>query len=128
MANNRKLGRLSSHRKAMLRNLATDVIMHGKIETTATRAKEVRKVVDKLITLGIRGDLHARRQAAAILQNVVDPATGKTAVQVLFDDVHLSSKVRTVVILELSKLITVKVTMPQWQSSDYSNHKAPMVS
>ena len=83
MANNRKLGRVSSHRKAMLRNLATDVIMHGKIETTATRAKEVRKVVDKLITLGIRGDLHA----AAILQNVVDPATGKTAVQVLFDDV-----------------------------------------
>ena len=81
MANNRKLGRVSSHRKAMLRNLATDVIMHGKIETTATRAKEVRKVVDKLITLGIRGDLHA------ILQNVVDPATGKTAVQVLFDDV-----------------------------------------
>ena len=79
MANNRKLGRVSSHRKAMLRNLATDVIMHGKIETTATRAKEVRKVVDKLIT--------ARRQAAAILQNVVDPATGKTAVQVLFDDV-----------------------------------------
>ena len=78
MANNRKLGRVSSHRKAMLRNLATDVIMHGKIETTATRAKEVRKVVDKLITLGIRGDLHARRQAAAILQNVVDPATGKT--------------------------------------------------
>ena len=71
MANNRKLGRVSSHRKAMLRNLATDVIMHGKIETTATRAKEVRKVVDKLITLGIRGDLHARRQAAAILQNVV---------------------------------------------------------
>ena len=67
MANNRKLGRVSSHRKAMLRNLATDVIMHGKIETTATRAKEVRKVVDKLITLGIRGDLHARRQALAYI-------------------------------------------------------------
>ena len=62
MANNRKLGRVSSHRKAMLRNLATDVIMHGKIETTATRAKEVRKVVDKLITLGIRGDLHCMYQ------------------------------------------------------------------
>ena len=127
MANNRKLGRVSSHRKAMLRNLATDVIMHGKIETTATRAKEVRKVVDKLITLGIRGDLHARRQAAAILQNVVDPATGKTAVQVLFDDVAPKFKGKNG-ILELSKLITVKVTMPQWQSSDYSNHKAPMVS
>ena len=87
MARNRKLGRESSHRVAMLRNLATDVIMHGTIETTATRAKEVRKVVDDLITLGKRGDLHARRQAAAILQDVVDPATGKTAVQVLFDEV-----------------------------------------
>lgn len=87
MAQNRKLGRVSSHRKAMLRNLATDVIMHGKIETTVTRAKEVRSIVDELITLGKRGDLHARRQAAAILQDVVDPKTGKTAVQVLFDDV-----------------------------------------
>ena len=64
MAHNRKLGRVSSHRKAMLRNLATDVIMYGKIETTVTRAKEVRSIVDELITLGKRGDLHARRQAA----------------------------------------------------------------
>ncbi|HAD23809.1 MULTISPECIES: 50S ribosomal protein L17 [Kandleria] len=87
MANNRKLGRVSSHRKAMLRNLATDVIMHGKIETTDTRAKEVRKVVEELITLGKRGDLHARRQAAAVLQDVVDPKTGKTALQKLFDEV-----------------------------------------
>lgn len=87
MAKNRKLGWTQSQRKAMLRNLSTDVIMYGKIETTATRAKEVRSVVDKLITLGKRGDLHARRQAAAILQDVVDPKTGKTAVQTLFDDV-----------------------------------------
>ena len=87
MANNRKLGRVSSHRKAMLRNLATDVIMHGKIETTDTRAKEVRKFVEELITLGKRGDLHARRQAAAVLQDVVDPKTGKTALQKLFDEV-----------------------------------------
>ena len=87
MAQNRKLGRVSSHRKAMLRNLATDVIMYGKNETTATRAKEVRSVVDELITLGKRGDLHARRQAAADMHKVVDEATGKTAVQILFDDV-----------------------------------------
>ena len=80
MANNRKLGRVSSHRKAMLRNLATDVIMHGKIETTATRAKEVRKVVDKLITLGIRGDLHARRQVLAFVQE-------EAVVKNLFDNV-----------------------------------------
>ncbi|MCD7892760.1 MAG: 50S ribosomal protein L17 [Erysipelotrichaceae bacterium] len=87
MAKNRKLGRVSSHRKAMLRNLATDVIMYGEIQTTVTRAKEVRSVVEDLISLGKRGDLHARRQAAAILQDVVDPETGKTAVQKLFDDV-----------------------------------------
>lgn len=87
MAHNRKLGRVSSHRKSMLRNLATDIIMYGKIETTVTRAKEVRKIVDKLVTLGKRGDLHARRQAAQILQDVVDPETGKTALQILFDDV-----------------------------------------
>ena len=87
MAKNRKLGWTQSHRKAMLRNLATDVIMYGKIETTDTRAKEVKSVVEQLITLGKRGDLHARRQAAAVLQDVVDPNTGKTAVQTLFDDV-----------------------------------------
>ena len=87
MAQNRKLGRVSSHRKAMLRNLATDVIMYGKIETTVTRAKEVRSIVDELITLAKRGDLHARRQAAADMHKVVDEATGKTAVQILFDDV-----------------------------------------
>ncbi|MDD6422530.1 MAG: 50S ribosomal protein L17, partial [Intestinibaculum porci] len=87
MAKNRKLGRTSDQRRGMLRNLATDVIMYGKIETTATRAKEVRSVVEELITLGKRGDLHARRQAAAYLQDVIDQETGKTAVQKLFDDV-----------------------------------------
>ncbi len=87
MARNRKLGRTAEQRKAMLRNLATDVIIHGQIETTETRAKEVRSIVDELITLGKRGDLHARRQAAADMHKVVDEATGKTAVQILFDDV-----------------------------------------
>ncbi len=87
MAKHLKLRRVSSHTKAMLRNLTTDVIMHGTIETTVTRAKEVRSIVDELITLGKRGDLHATRQAAAVLQDVVDPATGKTAVQKLFDEV-----------------------------------------
>ena len=87
MAKNRKLGRTSDIRKSMLRSLATEVIMYGKLETTETRAKEVRSIVDELITLGKRGDLHARRQAAQVLQDVVDPATGKTAVQKLFDEV-----------------------------------------
>ena len=70
MAKNRKLGVTSAHRKSMLRNLASQVIMNGQIETTETRAKEVRSVVDELITLGKRGDLHARRQAAAKLHNI----------------------------------------------------------
>ena len=83
MAKNRKLGRTSDIRKSMLRSLATEVIMYG----TETRAKEVRSVVDELITLGKRGDLHARRQAAAVLHNVIDESTGKTAVQKLFDEV-----------------------------------------
>ena len=87
MATNRKLGRTTDIRMAMLKNLTTDLLVYGKVETTVTRAKEVRSVVDELITLGKRGDLHARRQAAADMHKVVDEATGKTAVQILFDDV-----------------------------------------
>jgi ribosomal protein L17 len=84
---NRKLGRTADHRKALLRNMATDVIMHGKIETTEMKAKELRSVVDGLVTLAKRGDLHARRQAASYVRNVTDKKTGKTAVQVLFDEI-----------------------------------------
>ena len=67
MAKNRKLGRNSSHRKAMLRNLVTSLLAEGRIETTHTRAKEVQKIADRMITLGKRGDLHARRQALAYI-------------------------------------------------------------
>lgn len=63
----RKLGRETAHRNAMLRNLATSFLENGKISTTVTRAKEVRRMVEKLITLGKRGDLHARRQVEAVL-------------------------------------------------------------
>ena len=61
----RKLGRDSAHRKAMLRNLVTDLLREGRITTTDTRAKEARRQAEKMITLGKRGDLHARRQALA---------------------------------------------------------------
>lgn len=85
---NRKLGRTAEHRKAMLRNMATDVILYGKIETTEMKAKELRSVVDEMITLGKRGDLHARRQAAAYIRNVVaDEKTGQTVLNKLFDEV-----------------------------------------
>ena len=66
----RKLGRTSAHRKAMLRNLVTALLVHGRIETTVTRAKEVRSLTEKMITLGKKGDLAARRNAAKFIQPV----------------------------------------------------------
>ncbi|OIK11998.1 50S ribosomal protein L17 [Bacillus sp. MUM 13] len=84
----RKLGRTSAQRKALLRDLATDLIIHERIETTEARAKELRSVVEKMITLGKRGDLHARRQASAYVRNeVADAEKGQDAVQKLFSDI-----------------------------------------
>jgi large subunit ribosomal protein L17 len=65
----RKLGRDASHRKALYANLAGAVIEHGRIRTTEAKAKEVRPVVEKMISLGKRGDLHAHRQAVAFLRS-----------------------------------------------------------
>ena len=65
----RKLGRTSSHKKAMFRNMVTSVIKHERIRTTDAKAKELRKLTEKMITLGKRGDLHARRQALAVLRD-----------------------------------------------------------
>lgn len=67
MFGTRKLGRTSEQRKAMLRQLTTDLLEHGKLETTFTRAKEVQPVVEKMITLGKKGDLAAYRQAMAFI-------------------------------------------------------------
>lgn len=65
----RKLNRTSSHRKAMFANMAAALIKHEQIKTTLPKAKELRPVVDRLITLGKRGTLHARRQALSFLQD-----------------------------------------------------------
>ncbi len=65
----RKLGRDSAHRKALYANLAGALIEHGRIRTTEAKAKEVRPIVEKMITLGKRGDLHAHRQAVAFLRS-----------------------------------------------------------
>ncbi|GGP15496.1 50S ribosomal protein L17 [Oceanobacillus neutriphilus] len=82
----RKLGRTTDSRMALLRNLASDLIIHERIETTEAKAKELRSVVDKMITLGKRGDLHARRQAAAFLYNK-EADEENNVIQKLFDDV-----------------------------------------
>ncbi|MHC8492871.1 50S ribosomal protein L17 [Thalassospira sp. SM2505] len=65
----RKLNRTSSHRKAMFANMAVSLLTHEQIKTTLPKAKDLRPYVEKLITLGKRGDLHARRQAISILRD-----------------------------------------------------------
>jgi len=65
----RKLNRTSSHRKAMFANMAVALLKHEQIQTTLPKAKDLRRVVDRLITLGKRGDLHARRQAMSVLRD-----------------------------------------------------------
>jgi large subunit ribosomal protein L17 len=74
---NRKLNRTSAHRKAMFANMSASLIKHEQIVTTLPKAKELRPIVEKLITLGKRGDLHARRQAIAQMRD-------ETQVQKLF--------------------------------------------
>ena len=64
-----KLGRTSSHRKAMLRNMVTSFLKYEKVKTTDAKAKELKRVAEKMITLGKRGDLHARRQALAFVRD-----------------------------------------------------------
>ena len=74
---NRKLNRTASHRKAMFANMSAALIKHEQIVTTLPKAKELRPIVEKLITLAKRGDLHARRQAIAQIRD-------ETQVQTLF--------------------------------------------
>jgi large subunit ribosomal protein L17 len=65
----RKLSRDASHRKALMRNMVTSLLEHERIETTLAKAKELRMEADKMITLAKKGDLHARRQALAFIQD-----------------------------------------------------------
>ena len=80
MKEGRKLRRTASHRKALLRNMVSSLFEFEKIETTDAKAKELRKVADKMITWGKRGDLHARRLTLRVISN-------KKVVQKLFSDI-----------------------------------------
>ena len=80
MAGSRKLGRTSDHRKAMLRAMVTFLLENGKIETTVTRAKEVRAMAEKMITIGKAGDLHSKRQ-------VLSYVTKEDVAKKLFDEI-----------------------------------------
>lgn len=74
----KRLSRTDGHRKALLRNLATSFFKHEKIETTSTKAKEISKVVERLITQAARGDLHSRR---LIAEYITEPAVVKKLVE-----------------------------------------------
>lgn len=76
-----KLGRDSAHRKALLSNLSKEVIEHERIKTSQAKAKAAKPEIEKLITLGKRGDLHARRQALSVLRQ------DKFAVHKLFEEI-----------------------------------------
>ena len=80
MAGTRKLGRTSDHRKAMLRAMVTYLLENGQIETTVTRAKEVRSVAEKMITTAKNNDLHSKRQVFAYV-------TKEDVVKKLFDEI-----------------------------------------
>lgn len=75
----RKLNRTASHRRATLRNMAASLFRHGRIETTTAKAKELRPYAERLITLGKRGDLHARRLASAKIRE-------RDVLHILFDE------------------------------------------
>lgn len=76
----RKLGRTSSHREAMFRNMVTSLFEHERIVTTEHKAKELRPIAEKMITLAKRGDLHARRQALSYIRS-------KSVVAKLFEQI-----------------------------------------
>lgn len=76
----RRLGLRSDHRRSVLRNSVTSLLDKGKITTTETRAKEIKRLAEKMITLGKRGDLHARRQAVSYI-------TSEDVVYKLFNDI-----------------------------------------
>lgn len=80
MAGSRKLGRASDHRKAMLRAMVTFLLENGQIETTVSRAKEVRSMAEKMITLGKENTLHAKRQVMAYV-------TKEEVTKKLFDEI-----------------------------------------
>lgn len=76
----RRLNRTSSHRNAMLRNLVSSLIEHGRIETTVAKAKEIQPIADRMVTLGKKGDVNARKQALSYLNVSKKGAYGKVAI------------------------------------------------
>ncbi len=86
MAGYRKLNRRSDQRKAMLRDLVTQLIIHERIETTEIKAKELSRLIDNMVTLGKKNTLESRRRAAQTVR-LLDAGENRNALQKLFDDI-----------------------------------------
>ena len=112
MPGTRKLGRTSDHRKAMLRAMVTFLFETGKIETTATRAKEVRAMAEKMVTLGKREDLHAKRQVYGFItkESVAKKVSTRSA---------RNTPTATAVTPVSSRLVCAAATPPKWRSSNW---------
>jgi ribosomal protein L17 len=108
-----KLGRNTSHRRAMLRNLVTSVILMDRVETTITKCKATRPLIEKMITLGKRGTVHARRQAAAYLMT-------PESVDRLFATVARAMLHARAAISALRASEPARVTQPRWLTSSFS--------
>ena len=111
MPGTRKLGRTSDHRRAMLRAMVTYLMENGKIETTVTRAKEVRSVAEKVITTAKSGDLHSKRQVFSFI-------TKETVAKKILDDIGPSIKTKTAAIAASSASVRAAAMLPKWQSSN----------
>src|SRR5471032_551117 len=109
----KKLGRDSAHRKALYSNLAGALIEHGRIKTTVTKAKAVKPLAEQMITLGRRGDLHARRQATAFLRS-------RDVVHHLFAQVAPRFKDRPGGYTRIIKLARAPAMRPRWCTSSSS--------
>ena len=119
----KKLGRNSAHRKSMLRNLVTDLFREGRITTTDMRAKEAGRQAEKLITIAKKGDLHARRQAAAYLLD-------EDVVKKLFDEIVPAMKGRNGGYTRILKIGTRKgdgapMAILQWVTAPEAKDAAP---
>ena len=115
MPGTRKLGRATDSRNAMLRAMVTYLFENGKIETTVTRAKEVRAMAEKMVTLGKSGDLHTKRQIFSYIT--------KEDVAKLWTFMHPSTLTAMVVTPALSRLVCAAVTLPKWPLSNWSDRQ-----
>ena len=116
MPGTRKLGRATDSRNAMLRAMVTYLFENGKIETTVTRAKEVRAMAEKMVTLGKSGDLHTKRQIFSYI-------TKEDLPRRLWTFMHPSTLTAMVVTPALSRLVCAAVTLPKWPLSNWSDRQ-----